>query len=57
MAKIILPKDHPKIHRVAAPIMEISSTMIRNGIKEGKNIRPLLPVEVWKEIDTMGFYK
>ncbi len=49
--------NHPKIHRVSAPIMEISSTMIRNGIKEGKNVRPLLPVEVWKEIDTMGFYK
>lgn len=49
--------NHPKIHRVAAPIMEISSTMIRNGIKEGKNVRPLLPSEVWKEIDKMGFYK
>lgn len=49
--------NHPKIHRVSAPIMEISSTMIRNGIKEGKNIRPLLPAEVWKEIDKMGFYK
>jgi len=49
--------NHPKIHPVAAPIMEISSTMIRNGIKEGKNVRPLLPTEVWKEIDKMGFYK
>ena len=25
--------NHSKIHRVSAPIMEISSTMIRNGIK------------------------
>lgn len=49
--------NHPKIHKVAAPIMEISSTMIRNAIKEGKNIRPLLPPEVSAYIDEMNFYK
>lgn len=50
-------KNHPKIHKVDAPIMEISSTMIRKGIKEGKNIRPLLSKEVWEYIDNMLFYK
>ena len=50
-------KDHPKIHHVAAPIMEISSTFIRNSIKDGKNIRPLLPYAVWEYIDEMNFYK
>lgn len=49
--------NHPKIHKVAAPVMEISSTMIRNAIKEGKNIRPLLPPEVFAYIDEMNFYK
>lgn len=49
--------NHPKIHHVEAPIMEISSTMIRNGIKEGKNIRPLLPPEVFKFVDEMNFYR
>lgn len=49
--------DHDKIHRVKAPIMEISSTFIRNAIKDHKNIRPLLPVEVWKYIDEMNFYR
>jgi len=49
--------DHPKIHRVAAPIMELSSTFIRNGIKEGKNIRPMLPQDVWEYLDEMNFYK
>ena len=49
--------DHPKIHKVEAPIMEISSTFIRNAIKEKKNIRPLLPEGVWKYIDLMNFYK
>ncbi len=48
---------HSRIHKVAAPIMEISSTMIRNGIKEGKNIRPLLPAEVYKYADEMNFYR
>ncbi|EAQ39746.1 nicotinate-nucleotide adenylyltransferase [Dokdonia sp. MED134] len=49
--------NHPKIHKVDAPIMEISSTMIRKGIKEGKNIRPLLPPEVYTFIDEMSFYR
>lgn len=48
---------HPKIHLVEAPIVEISSTMIRNGIKEQKNMRPLLSNSVWKYIDEMNFYK
>ena len=49
--------DHPKITKVNAPIMELSSTFIRKGIKEGKNVRPLLPAEVWKYLDEMNFYK
>ncbi|WP_299213148.1 nicotinate (nicotinamide) nucleotide adenylyltransferase [uncultured Aquimarina sp.] len=50
-------KNHPKIHPVAAPIMEISSTFIRNAIPEDKNIKPLLPKEVWEYIDEMNFYR
>jgi nicotinate-nucleotide adenylyltransferase len=50
-------KDHPKIHKVDAPIIELSSTMIRNGIKNKKNIKPLLTNEVWQYIDEMNFYK
>ncbi len=49
--------NHKKIHRVEAPIVQISSTMIRNGIKEGKSIRPLLSDAVWKYVDDMNFYK
>lgn len=48
---------HPKIHKVDAPIVELSSTMIRNGIKEQKNVRPLLADAVFKYIDEMNFYK
>jgi nicotinate-nucleotide adenylyltransferase len=49
--------NHPKIHKVAAPIVEISSTFIRKAIKKNKNIKPMLPVNVWKYIDEMNFYK
>ena len=48
---------HPKIHSVKAPIVEISSSNIREGIKTQKNIRPLLPESVWQYIDEMNFYK
>ena len=50
-------KGHSKIHKVHAPIVEISSTFIRNEYKKGKNIRPLLPDIVWKYIDEMNFYR
>jgi len=49
--------SHPKIHIIDAPIVEISSTFIRNNIKEGKNIQPLLPPKVWEYIDHNNFYK
>ena len=49
--------NHTKIHKVEAPIIQISSTMIRKGIKALKNIQPLLSKEVWKYIDEMNFYK
>ena len=50
-------EGHPSITRVKAPIMELSSTFIRKSIKEGKNVRPMLPEAVWKYLDEMNFYK
>ncbi|WP_034042209.1 nicotinate (nicotinamide) nucleotide adenylyltransferase [Wocania ichthyoenteri] len=49
--------DHKKIHHIDAPIMELSSTFIRNAIKTGKNIQPMLPQHVWEYLDEMNFYK
>ncbi len=49
--------DHEKITRVPAPIIELSSTFIRKAVKEGKNIRPMLPEKVWDYLDKMNFYK
>lgn len=48
--------EHPKIHHVDAPIMELSSTFIRKSIKEVKNVRPMLPENVWEYLDEMNFY-
>jgi nicotinate-nucleotide adenylyltransferase len=50
-------KENAKIHRVDAPIVQISSTIIRRGIKAQKNISPLLSTKVWEYIDEMNFYK
>lgn len=49
--------SHEKVHFVNAPIIEISSTFIRKAIKNKKDIRVLLPHEVWKYMDEMNFYK
>ena len=49
--------SHAKIIRVSAPIIELSSTFIRNAVKDGKNIRPMLPEKVWDYLDKMNFYK
>jgi nicotinate-nucleotide adenylyltransferase len=46
-----------RIHRVDAPVIEISSTFIRDSIKQGKNIKALLPTKVWDYIDHNIFYK
>ena len=50
-------QSHPRIHKVDAPIVEISSTFIRENIKNKKNIRPLLSEKVWEYVDHNNFYK
>jgi len=49
-------KNHSKILYIDAPIVEISSTFIRENIKSKKNIRPLLPHLVWEYIDHNNLY-
>jgi nicotinate-nucleotide adenylyltransferase len=45
------------VHYVSAPLMEISGTFIRDGIKKGKDMSYFLPPPVWKYIQEMHFYK
>jgi len=49
--------NHKHIHKVDAPLMELSSTFIRKSRKEGKNVQPMLPEGVWEYLDEMNFYK
>ncbi|WP_410220398.1 nicotinate (nicotinamide) nucleotide adenylyltransferase [Pedobacter sp.] len=49
-------KAHPSITFTTTPQMEISSTFIRNAIKQKKNIRFLVPDEVIGFIDKKNLY-
>ncbi|MDR2205009.1 MAG: nicotinate-nucleotide adenylyltransferase [Flavobacteriaceae bacterium] len=48
---------HENIILLKAPIIELSATEIRTMIKEGKNVRPMLPPEVFEYLDGSSFYK
>ena len=40
-----------------APLMEISSSFIRDAINAGKDIRHFMPQKAWKYLDEMNFYR
>jgi nicotinate-nucleotide adenylyltransferase len=46
-----------EIHNVKAPLMEISGTFIRDGIKMGKDMSYFLSPAVWRYIKEMHFYE
>ncbi len=50
-------ENHKSIKQIDAPLMEISSSFIRNSIKEEKDIRYFLPAKVYEYIQKMHFYK
>ena len=50
-------QNHPSISHIDAPIVEISSTFIRENIALGKNVRPLMPEAVWHYVDQNNLYK
>ncbi|WKS95552.1 nicotinate (nicotinamide) nucleotide adenylyltransferase [Riemerella columbina] len=49
--------QHPNIHQVSAPVIELSATEIRQMIKAHKNVRPMLPPEVFAYLDGSSFYQ
>lgn len=49
--------DHENISLIKAPVIELSATEIRNMIQQGKNVRPMLPPEVFEYLDGSSFYK
>ncbi|EPD30170.1 nicotinate-nucleotide adenylyltransferase [Capnocytophaga granulosa] len=50
-------QGHEHIVYIKTPIIELSATAIREDIAQGKDVRPMLPPQVWSYIDKWGFYK
>jgi len=53
----VSPMDNSKITILDAPLFDISSTRIRELIKNGKSIRYLVPDVVKEEIERNSYYK
>ena len=49
--------DHPNVKLLEAPALDISSSLIRQWVREGRDVRHLMPGEAWKYMDEMNFYK
>ena len=47
----------PNATLVEAPMMEISSSLIRKAIKEGKDVRHLVPARAYRYMREMHFYE
>jgi nicotinate-nucleotide adenylyltransferase len=53
----VVASEHKNITVIDAPLMEISSSFIREAIGRGKDIRNFLPPKVFDYIEEMHFYK
>lgn len=53
----ITPIEGADMQIVDAPMLEISATIIRRLVQEGKSIRYLVPDKVCEEIERNGYYK
>ena len=49
--------QHPSVQRIKAPIIELSSSYVREQIKLGHEVRPLLPESVFDFIDAKNLYR
>ncbi|MBQ3658261.1 MAG: nicotinate-nucleotide adenylyltransferase [Bacteroidales bacterium] len=49
--------NHPKVTLVETPIIEISSTFIRQSVHNGKDVRFFMPEKAFEYLDEMNFYK
>lgn len=48
--------DQPNVKVFDVPLMEISSSFIRKAIKEGKDMRFMLPFKTYQAIKKSGYY-
>lgn len=52
-----IKKNRTNIKANKTPIIEISASFVREQIKANKSVRALMPLEAWKYLDEMNFYK
>lgn len=50
-------KRHYAVLTIDAPLLEISSSFIRQSIRIEKDVRYMLPEKVWKYVQVKGFYR
>jgi nicotinate-nucleotide adenylyltransferase len=50
-------KNHPSVIFTQAPVVEISSTFIRDAVKAGKSVEFFMPEASFKYMNDMHFYK
>lgn len=56
--EIVIPESlRESVRPVDAPVIELSSTFIRNSIREGKNMRAFLPPAVYDFIEAQKLYR
>lgn len=48
---------HQSVTVLKTPILEISSTFIRQCVKEGRDVRHFMPEKAFNYLETKGFYK
>ncbi len=49
--------QHPSVHVVNAPVIEVSSTFIRNAVAHDKDVRHFMPERAYQYMRDMNFYK
>ncbi len=49
--------EHKQVTQIDAPLMEVSSTMIRQAVKLKKDVRCFMPVKAWEYMREMHFYE
>ena len=55
--EVVIPEEFKRnVHLVNAPIVEVSSTFIRDSIKEGKNMRAFVPSRTYDFIEENSLY-
>jgi nicotinate-nucleotide adenylyltransferase len=50
-------ENHPKIKIYDAPLLDISSTFIRDVLKQGKSVQYMVPDKVWEYLQGSSMYK